>query len=87
MEEDASKPTIYRIRVRGKLAAQWSDWLGGMAIAIETADNGAPEAVLTGPVVDQSALRGILNRLWDLNLTLIAVNRVETDFVLRGGRT
>ncbi len=76
MEGNSYTPTVYRIRVRGKLAAQWSDWLGGMAIALKTADNGAPEAVLTGPVVDQAALRGIVNTLWDLNLTVISVNPV-----------
>jgi hypothetical protein len=87
MEGNTNKPTVYRIKVRGRLAARWSDWLGGMTIALQTADDGASEAVLTGPVADQSALRGILNGLWDLNLTVIAVNRVDTDFVLRGGGT
>ncbi len=74
MGSNANGPTIYQIRVRGRLGARWSDWLGGMEIVIETAEGGASEAVLTGPIVDQSALRGILNRLWDLNLTLVSVS-------------
>jgi hypothetical protein len=45
-----------------------------MAVAVERADDGAAVTVLSGPVVDQAALRGILNTLWDLNLTLISVN-------------
>lgn len=63
---------VYEIRVMGKLDERWSDWFGGMEIA--TGDSAAtPITVLTGPVVDQSALRGILNRLWDLNLVVISI--------------
>lgn len=78
LEDSENRPVVYRIRVRGRLARRWSDWLGGLAISVEV-DDGAPEAVLTGPVVDQSALRGILNRLWDLNLTLISVSRRDAS--------
>jgi hypothetical protein len=74
-QDSASGAAIYQIRVRGKLSARWSDWLGGMTIFVEETDQDAPEAVLSGPVVDQPALRGILNRLWGLNLTIISVSR------------
>ena len=45
---------------------------------MDTPDEGATVTLFTGPIADQAALRGILNKLWDLNLTLISVSRVET---------
>ncbi len=66
----------YRITVQGLLDDSWSSWLSGMSVSVELMGDGVPVTTLTGPVVDQPALRGILNRLWDLNLTLISVNPV-----------
>jgi hypothetical protein len=65
---------VYQISVQGKLDEDWSNWLDGMTIAFERGIT-----TLTGPVADQSALRGILGRIWDLNLTLISVTRVKVD--------
>ena len=68
-------PPVYCITVQGRLDAAWGTWLRGLAI--ETADeHGACVTRLTGEIVDQAALRGLLNRLWDLNLTLITVARL-----------
>jgi hypothetical protein len=78
LDGSVNRPVVYQIRVRGRLATRWSDWLGGLAISIEETTGGAPEAILTGPVADQTALRGILNRLWDLNLTVVCVNPIDT---------
>lgn len=69
----------YRITVRGRLDESWSGWFDGMAVAVELDDGSAPLTTLFGPVVDQPALRGILNKLWDLNLTLVSVNRVAGE--------
>ncbi|MCL5999573.1 MAG: hypothetical protein M1546_26425 [Chloroflexi bacterium] len=66
---------IYRIIVREPLVEIWSDWFNGMTITREKDANGATVTVLTGAVVDQPALHGILNKIRDLNLTLLAVNR------------
>jgi hypothetical protein len=76
MEQDLSmsSPTTYQIRAVGKLDEGWSDWFSGMAVTLES-----NVTVLTGPVADQAALRGILTRIWDLNLILISVNRIEAD--------
>jgi hypothetical protein len=63
----------YEIRVRGTLDPQWSDWFDGMTITVETPQDGRPHTRLTGQVDDQAALRGMLNQLWDLNLTLVSV--------------
>ena len=66
---------IYHIRVRGHLGPQWTDWFGGMTITLE----GNGETLLTGPVVDQAALHGLLRKVRDLGLPLVSVTRVEPD--------
>ncbi len=68
----------YQIRVRGRLDARWSDWCGGLDLASEERDDGSIDTTLTGTVADQAALRGIVNKLWDLGLTLLSVARIET---------
>lgn len=65
---------IYQIRLKGHLGRGWSDWFGGMAITLE--DNG--DTLLTGPVVDQAALHGLLRKVRDLGLPLISVTRVKS---------
>jgi hypothetical protein len=64
---------VYQIRIQGHLGRQWTDWFGGLTITL--ADNG--DTLLTGPVVDQAALHGLLRKVRDLGLPLISVNRVE----------
>ena len=66
---------VYQIRIQGRLSEQWSTWLNGMAVVLESEQ--PPVTKMTGAVIDQAKLRGIINKLWDLNLTLISVNRVE----------
>ena len=74
----------YQITVKGRLDASWSDWFNDMAIMARDEDDGSAITTLTGRVADQSALRGILSKLWDLNLELVSVNRVE-DSTHSGG--
>jgi hypothetical protein len=69
--------TVYEIQVRGELDRGWEEWLGGLAVSARRASEKPRVTTLVGPVADQSALRGILCKLWDLNLTLISVRRVE----------
>ena len=64
----------YQIRVQGHLGRQWMDWFGGLAITLE--DNG--DTLLTGPVVDQAALHGVLKSVRDLGLPLLSIMEVET---------
>jgi hypothetical protein len=66
---------VYEIRVMGHLSNQWADWFGGLAITLE--DNG--ETLLTGPVIDQSALHGLLRKVSHLGMPLISVVRVEPE--------
>ena len=72
---DPSQPVIYQIRIKGHLGHQWTDWFEGLTITLE--DNG--ETLLTGPVVDQAALHGLLKKVRDLGMPLLSVNRVEPD--------
>ncbi len=67
----------YQIKVRGALDPSWSDWFSEMELAGQTDRDGEPVSILTGVVADQATLRGILTRLWDLNLTLISVIQLE----------
>ena len=61
------------IRVKGQLDQHWSDWFEGLTIA----HNDQNETVLTGPVVDQAALHGLLAKLRDLRLPIVSVNLSE----------
>lgn len=66
--------TIYKITIKGYLKENWAEWLSGMVIRIENLFDESNGTTITVGVPDQAALRGILNKLWDLNLTLISVN-------------
>ena len=70
-----SNAKIYEIRLKGHLEARWVKWFDGLAIKLE--DNG--DTLLTGPVVDQAALHGLLKKVRDLGLPLLSVNSVEPD--------
>jgi hypothetical protein len=67
---------MYEVKVKGTLDEQWSDWFNGMTIEVESAGDGTSITTLTGSVADQARLRGIVSKLWDLNLTLISVTRI-----------
>ena len=69
-KDKVDQPTVYQIKMLGKLDESWSGWFSGMAITFD-----GDTTTLTGAVADQSALRGILTKLWDLNLALISVTR------------
>lgn len=73
MQKAANFP-VYQIEVEGLLDPRWSAWLPGQAAIQASGDSSA--TTITVPVADQAALRGILNRLWDLNLTLVSVTRL-----------
>ena len=68
-------PAYYQITVAGKIDTSWSDWLEGMHIQFHSEANGLPVTTLSGTIIDQAALRGLLNRLWDLNLVVRSVQQ------------
>ncbi len=68
---------IYQIRIKGQLGCTWTDWFAGLTITL--AENG--DTLLTGPMVDQAALYGVLKKVRDLGLPLISINPLEPDQV------
>ncbi len=70
---DTGWPAVYQIRIEGHLGRAWSGWFAGLSIALE--DNG--DTLLTGEVVDQAALHGLLKQVRDLGVPLVSVNRLE----------
>ena len=70
---DPGQPVVYQIRIQGHLGRPWTDWFGGLTITLE--DNG--DTLLTGPLVDQAALHGLLKKVRDLGMPLLSVNRVK----------
>jgi hypothetical protein len=65
-----SNEPVYQIRIKGHLSSQWTDWFEDMTITLE--DNG--DTLLTGSVIDQAALYGLLKKIRDLGMPLISVN-------------
>ncbi len=72
---DTNQPVFYRIWIKGHLGQQWMDWFEGLTITLE--ENG--DMLLTGPVIDQAALHGILKKVRDLGMPLLSVNSVDLN--------
>ena len=70
---NSDQPVVYQLRIKGHLGHQWTDWFEGLTITLEEDGN----TFLTGPVIDQAALHGLLKKVRDLGLPLVSVNRVE----------
>ena len=66
-----AQPPVYEIRVKGRLDPQWTDWFEGLAVTAEA--NG--DTLITGPVIDQAALYGLLKKVRDLGLPLLSINQ------------
>ncbi len=79
-EEEACPPVIYQIRVRGRLDPRWEEWFDDLTITVDGGDT-----LITGPVVDQAALHGLLRRVRDLGLPLVSVGPVESGPRPRAG--
>jgi hypothetical protein len=73
--EDQYEPGLYEIRIRGHLEHRWVGWFEGLTITLE--ENG--ETLLTGPVIDQAALHGLLRKVRDLGLPLVSVIPVDAN--------
>ena len=73
----------YMIKIQGVVDESWSDWFSGMDIQTEIAHDGTRYSLLRGSFADQATLRGVLNNLWDLNATLIEVNRIDDQGISR----
>ena len=79
MHTDHTRPgAIYEIRVQGELDRSWESYFNDLALTLTRSD-GSPITILMGPVTDQPALRGVLCKLWDLNMSLVSVRRIAAD--------
>ena len=72
---DHIRHEVYQIVVKGHLDSEWSEWFDGLTITL--IDTG--ETILTGPVVDQTALHGLLIKIRDLGLPLLSLTRIEPE--------
>jgi hypothetical protein len=73
LTENHAEPGFYEIRLKGHLDNRWADWFDGLTITL--ANNG--ETILTGSVVDQAALHGLLKKIRDVGMPLLSVNYFE----------
>ena len=75
MENEHVQHEVYQIVVKGHLDSEWSEWFDGLTITL--VDTG--ETILTGPIVDQTALHGVLIKIRDLALPLLSLTRIEPE--------
>jgi len=71
--EKHDEPGLYEIRLKGQLNDRWADWFEGLTITLEEGG----DTLLTGQVIDQAALHGLLRKVRDLGMTLVSVNFVN----------
>jgi hypothetical protein len=76
MSDNRKFSQVYQIEVQGRLDKRWSEWFSGLAIEVQSETSNPPITTLTG-TLDQAGLRGVLSKIWDLNLALISVIRLE----------
>ena len=74
-QSDPGQLTVYQIRVRSHLGSDWTDWFDGLTITLD--EDG--DTLLTGPLVDQAALHGLLKKVRDLGMPLVSVNPVQSN--------
>ena len=72
---NSNTPIVHEIKIKGHLDSQWTDWFEGLTISLD--ENG--DTLLTGPVIDQAALHGLLKKVRDLGMPLVSVNRVQVN--------
>jgi hypothetical protein len=83
LTKDQYEPGFYVIRIKGHLDDRWANWFEGLTITLEEDGN----TLLTGPVIDQAALHGLLKKVRDLGMILVSVSPIEHGPRQRSGQT
>ena len=73
--DDRDEAGLYEIRLKGRLDTRWSDWFNGLSFTYGSDGT----TIISGPVVDQAALQGLLRKVHDLDLPLVSVIHVEPE--------
>ena len=81
MIRNETEMMVYEITIEGRLKSGWADWLNGGVVRMAVSPDESNHTTLTVQVPDQAALRGLMNKLWDLNLKLVSVSsrRLESE--------
>jgi hypothetical protein len=74
-----SAAAAYRILVQGRIDERWSEWFNDLVLLPGVDADGKSVTTLSGTLPDQAALRGLVNKLWDLNLTLVSLTRLRAE--------
>lgn len=75
-QRESKRPEVYEIRVKGVIDGRWSEWFEGLEVSPQPSG----ETILVGPLVDQAALHGLLQKVRDVGLPLISVKRADDRF-------
>ncbi len=78
MINESNQPDLYEIKIRGQLQDKWAGWLNG-DVKFQKTRGDSLNTTIHLTVADQAALRGVLNRIWDLNLFLVSVNLIKGE--------
>ena len=70
-------PATYRITVQGRIDPTWTNRLEGMKVSLASGDDGPPVTTLAGELIDQAALAGVLNTIYELHLLVLSVKRLD----------
>jgi len=73
------QPIVYEIEIQGRLEERWSRWFDDMDITVKNQPSGTTVTILSGVVVDQAALHGLLNRIRDLGIPLLSVQLINAN--------
>jgi len=78
-EHNLNIPTVYQIKIQGRLEEKWAEWFNGTLVEKIKPNANSLDTQLIIMVPDQAALRGVVNKIWDLNLKLISINLLEKE--------
>jgi hypothetical protein len=69
--------TSYQIKIKEQLDESWTEWFGDFELTYRTDEQGKTNTILTGMIIDQAALNGLLTKIWNLSLTVLSVQRID----------